>query len=176
MRNWIHAANALTAARGLAGPAVAILLVGLGDNRAAFWVFMYAILTDLIDGRLAKIDGGPNPIGVWLDPMADKLLTDTCWIALWYVGWAPTWLAGVMLGRDLIAGALWLRGVRTVVPAAQVAIAFEGVALCLLLFHGPWLGVHWPSAGRVLALISLGLFAVSLPRYWTLSLQASRNR
>ena len=48
--------------------------------------------------------------------------------------------------------------------------------LCLLLFHGPWLGVHWPSAGRVLALISLGLFAVSLPRYWTESQEVSPSR
>lgn len=176
MSPWIHAANVLTAGRGLCGPVVAVLLVGFSDNRTAFWVFMYAILTDLIDGRLAKVGGGPNPAGVWLDPAADKLLTDTTWLALWVVGWAPTWLVAAMLGRDLFAGWLWSRGVRTVVPAAQVAIAFEGVALCLLLFHGPWLGVHWPSAGRVLALISLGLFAVSLPRYWMVSQGVSRNR
>lgn len=165
----LWAVNGLTGLRGVAGLVVAVLLVGFGANRAAFWVFLYAILTDLVDGRLAKMAGVPNPVGVWLDPLADKVLTDATWIALWWTGWAPTWLVVATIGRDLLAGWLWHRGVRAVVPAAQVAIAFEGVALCLLLFHGPWLGVHWPSAGRVLALISLALFAASLPRYWKVS-------
>ncbi|MEZ4323467.1 MAG: CDP-alcohol phosphatidyltransferase family protein [Myxococcota bacterium] len=159
---WV---NALTALRGLAGPVVAgLLLVGL--NRAGFWVFLFAILTDLVDGRLARLVGGDNPVGRWLDPAADKLLTNPVWLMLWWVGWSPTWLVAACLVRDGVAGLLWWRGARDVSPAAQVGIAYEGVALCVLLFHGPWLGIHWPSVGTVLGAIALGLFLASLPQYW----------
>ncbi|MCB9676541.1 MAG: CDP-alcohol phosphatidyltransferase family protein [Alphaproteobacteria bacterium] len=162
MQTWV---NALTAVRGLCGPVVAGLLLA-GLNKAGFWLFLFAILTDLVDGRLAKLAGGDNPVGRMLDPAADKMLTDTVWVALWWVGWGPTWLVAGCLARDLFAGYLWWRGVREVSPAAQVGIAFEGVALCVLLFHGPWLGVHWPSVGTVCGAIALGLFLASLPQYW----------
>lgn len=158
--------NGLTASRGVAGPVVVVLLLGFDLNRAAFWVFMIAIWTDLVDGRLARLIQ-PNPIGVWLDPAADKLLTNPTWLALWMYGWAPTWLVAGSFLRDAFAGWLWYRGVREVSPAAQVGIAYEGVALCVLLFHGPWLGVHWPSVGVVLGGVALGLFLASLPQYWS---------
>lgn len=157
--------NGLTASRGLAGPVVAGLLLGPGANRAAFWLFLYAILTDLLDGRLARL-AAPDPNGKWLDAASDKALTVSTWLALWWVGWAPTWLVASCLIRDVLAGWLWWRGIDEVSPAAQVGIAYEGVALCVLLFHGPWLGVHWPSVGTVLGAVALCLFLVSLPQYW----------
>ncbi|MCA9570084.1 MAG: CDP-alcohol phosphatidyltransferase family protein [Myxococcales bacterium] len=160
---WV--VDAVTGARGVAGMVVVALLLGAGANRAAFWVFLVAILSDLVDGRLARM-APPHPRGAWLDPLADKLLTDPTWIALWIVGWAPGWLVAASLLRDVLAGWLWWRGVRGVSPAAQVGIAYEGVALCVLLFHGPWLGVHWTSVGTVLGGIALGLFLASLPQYW----------
>lgn len=156
--------NGLTASRGLCGPVVAGLLLA-GANRVAFWVFLFAVLTDLVDGRLAKL-APPDPRGRYLDAGADKLLTVSTWVALWVVGWGATWLVAGCLLRDVVAGWLWSRGVEDVSPAAQVAIAYEGVALCVLLFHGPWLGVHWPSVGTVLGAVALGLFVVSLPQYW----------
>lgn len=157
--------NGVTAARGVAGLVVVWLLLGPGDNRAAFWVFLLAILSDLFDGRLAQL-APPNPIGPWLDALADKVLTNPTWVALWLLGWAPGWLVLGSFVRDALAGWFWMRGVRKAVPAAQVGIAYEGVALCVLLFHGPWLDVHWISVGTVLGGIALGLFLVSLPQYW----------
>lgn len=165
-----HIPNAITAARGLMGPAVAWLLIAHGANRAAFFLFIAAICTDLVDGWVARKLDAMSPLGAWLDAVADKLLTDTTWLALWAVGYAPAWLALVMIGRDLGVSAAWTwayrRGKRWAPSAiGQTAIAFEGVALPVLLFRGPWLDVHWPSVGVALGTIALALSAASVIDY-----------
>ena len=166
-----HVPNAITIARGCCGPLVAWLLLGPLAH-AAFWVFMAAITTDLLDGWAARRLGAFHPAGLWLDPLADKVLTDTSWIALGWVGFAPPWLCITMVGRDAIILGVWAwilaTGSRTrwsPTPVGQTMVAFEGVALCVLLFHGPWLDVHWPTVGTTLGGISLALSFVSLLQY-----------
>lgn len=165
-----HLANVITAARGLCGPIVAVLLLGFELNFVAFWVFVFAVSTDLIDGKLARSSGVPNPIGKWLDPAADKLLTDFTWTALWLHGWAPTWLFVASVGRDLLVVAVsaWLTRRNVGLEpnhSGQIMVAFEGVALSVLLFHGPWNGTHWPSVGVTLGIIALVLSAASAIGY-----------
>ena len=175
-----HVPNAITITRGLCGPAVAALLLGyvpLSDwlpvaNKVAFWVFLFAIVTDLLDGWAARLLNAFSPAGLWLDPLADKVLTDTSWVALGLVGFAPAWLCIIMVVRDVAILLVWgvvlssgsqLRWSPT--PAGQTMVAFEGVALCVFLFHGPWLGVHWPTVGTVLGALALLLSLVSLLEY-----------
>ncbi len=88
------------------------------------------------------------------------------------MGYAPPWLCVAMVGRDVVILLVWgavlatgsqLRWSPT--PAGQTMVAFEGVALCVLLFHGPWLDVHWPTVGTILGGISLALSLVSLLQY-----------
>ncbi len=148
-------------------------LLVVGDaNFAAFWVFLAAIVTDLLDGWAARLLDAFHPAGLWLDPFADKALTDVTWAGLWWVGFAPGWLCAAMILRDVAILLVWgwilasgstLRWQPT--PAGQTMVAFEGVALCVFLFHGPWLNVHWPTVGTVLGVISLGLSFVSLLEY-----------
>lgn len=166
-----HLPNALTAFRGLCGPAVMAVLLGSGRNDIAFVVFLLAIVSDLLDGFAARRLRSFNPYARFVDPLADKLLTDFTWVALAILGWAPAWMPVVMIGRDLSVGAgFWVHVRRTGIwpearPLGQTGVAFEGTALCVLLFHGPWLGVHWPSVGAALAAISLALSAVDLLEY-----------
>lgn len=167
-----HVPNAITITRGCCGPLVAWLLLGSLAHFAAFWVFLAAMATDLLDGWVARRLNAFHPAGLWLDPLSDKVLTDTSWIALGWVGFAPVWLCAAMVARDAIILLVWawilatgsrLRWSPT--PAGQTMVAFEGVALCVLLFHGPWLDVHWPTVGTILGGISLALSFVSLLQY-----------
>lgn len=164
--------NAITATRALCGPIVAVLLVGYGENLVAFWVFLFAIVTDLIDGWVARLLDAFHPAGLWLDPLSDKVLTDCTWVALGWVGFAPVWLSAAMVGRDLLVMSawayVWIRRLDlqwTPRPIGQVMVPFEGVALTVLLFHGPWLNTHWPTVGTVIGIISLALSIVSLLEY-----------
>lgn len=170
MRRYVP--NAITISRGLCGPLVVYLLVGLNENLIAFWTFLFAMVTDLLDGFAARLLNAFHPAGLWLDPLADKVLTDCCWIALGWVGYAPVWLCAAMVLRDVIVMSgwafVWARGLKlqwTPRPAGQVMVSFEAVALCVLLFHGPYLNTHWPTVGTVLGTISLVLSLISLLEY-----------
>jgi len=167
-----HIPNAITLGRGLMGPFLAWYLATTGQHFVAFWLFIAAIASDLLDGFAARRLGvTDNPTGQWLDPFCDKILTDSVWLALWWVQFAPAWLAWSIVIRDVIVVTAWcisrLRGLNWHRPHAigQVGVAFEGVAVSVLLFHGPWLNVHWPSVGTVLGVIALLMSLVALVRY-----------
>lgn len=167
MLRWLPIA--VTAGRGLAGPVVAVL-VATGHAWPAFWLFCGAALTDLIDGWLARTLGSDRQLGALIDPLADKLLGASAWLTLLAVGWCPWWLAGPLLARDVVVASLWWRHrERGVVWEAnrvgQVATCYEGTAIGVLLFHGPWMGVHWPSVGVVIGLHGLVLSAISALQY-----------
>ena len=154
------------------GPVIAWLLVARGMNFLAFWLFIAAIVSDLLDGFAARqLKVTDNPMGEWLDPFCDKVLTDSCWLALAWIDFAPWWLAGGIVIRDVIVIAVWCvyqaRGQnwQRPSPIGQIGVAYEGVAVSVLLFHGPWLDVHWPSVGVVLGLITLVLSLVAVVQY-----------
>jgi len=154
----------LTASRGLAGPGIFLLVVVWGLDEIAFAVFLAAIVTDLVDGWLARLLNATSNLGTLLDPLADKLLIGGTWFTLGVMGWVPWWLAGAMLLRDglVLIGWLLTRS-RTHKPhlAGRLMVSVEGVALPILLFRNEWMNVHWPSVGLLLGLISLVLGAMS---------------
>ncbi len=168
MLRWLP--NLVTLGRGIAGPVVAWLLLWADAPFAAFWLFILAALTDLIDGWLAARLGSDRELGVLLDGLADKVLTLSAWAALWARGWAPPWLAALHIARTVGVAIAWRLGVRRGVvftpnKLGQVAIAYEGTALGVLLFHGPWGVTHWPSVGVLIGATSLALSVASAAGY-----------
>jgi cardiolipin synthase len=165
-----HLPNAVSVLRAALGFVVAGLL--LTDHAwPAFWVFVGAIITDLIDGWLARWLGTTgDPLGRFLDPFCDKVLKVTTWLALWAVGFAPAWLVLASVGRDVAIAVIWAFARRNGAEwhansFAQVMTAYEGVALSVLCFHGPWNGTDWPSVGVFLGVIALALSAVAALDY-----------
>lgn len=68
----------------------------------ALGLFFIAGASDALDGFLAKHFGWISRFGSLLDPIADKLLMVGCYLAGAWIGILPGWLAGLVLGRDLI--------------------------------------------------------------------------
>lgn len=168
MLRWLP--NFVTLLRGLGGVAVSALLLGWGLNVLAFYVFIAAILTDLVDGWLAKKLGAESSFGMALDAVCDKLLTDLTWLSLLYLGWAPWWLAGGMLARDALVivgySAARLTGRRWRASLmARVAISFEGVTLPFLLLHDRMWDVHWYTAGVLMGVLALLVSGASAIEY-----------
>ncbi len=70
---WLTVSNVLTGCRVIAGPIVVMLMYYGWWNRA-FYLFLTAAATDLLDGHLARAFDQQTHLGAFLDPIADKLL------------------------------------------------------------------------------------------------------
>ena len=98
-------ANQLTILRMLLIPAFVIMLI-YGYQGWALLTFMFAGLTDLLDGLIARLAGEKTTLGAWLDPIADKLLLVTMFIVLTLpdIGLAnqlPLWFTILVISRDV---------------------------------------------------------------------------
>jgi cardiolipin synthase len=66
--------------------------------------------TDAADGFLARRFGWKTQIGLYLDPIADKLLLTSLYLCFGIAGMAPAWLAAVVVGRDILIVLLVVAG------------------------------------------------------------------
>ena len=73
-----------------------------GQNKIAFFVFVAAGISDAVDGFLAKRYNWSTELGSYLDPLADKLLIVSIFIALGVRGELPLWLVIAVVSRDIL--------------------------------------------------------------------------
>ncbi|MEM7282419.1 MAG: CDP-alcohol phosphatidyltransferase family protein [Pseudomonadota bacterium] len=73
-----------------------------GPTQTAAVLVAVAVLTDGLDGFLAKNFDWRTRFGEITDPIADKALFISVFIALAYAGFIPVWLVWAVLIRDLV--------------------------------------------------------------------------
>jgi len=93
--------NLISLARLLAVP-LAIWLIIQDRYGLAFWVFAAAGVSDALDGFIAKQFGLRTVLGGFLDPLADKALLMSVYVALGYRGQVETWLVILIVSRDIL--------------------------------------------------------------------------
>jgi cardiolipin synthase len=71
------------------------------DYDMAFYLYLLAGITDGLDGWLARHFRWLSPLGSFMDPLADKLLVVSSFIALALIGSLPWWLVTLVFMRDL---------------------------------------------------------------------------
>lgn len=98
---YINVPNFITLARVLSVPVIFWLLVN-GNSRIAFFVFLCAGISDAVDGYLAKRFNWTTELGAYLDPLADKLLIVSIYIALGVSRELPLWLVIAVVSRDIL--------------------------------------------------------------------------
>lgn len=109
----------------------------------AFYTFFLAGLTDGFDGLLARRFGWQSVFGSCLDPLADKLLIASSFIALALLSILPWWLVILVLLRDmtLLFGALaWLRFIRlrvefTPTNLSKINTTLQIMLVCICIFE-----------------------------------------
>ena len=96
--------NKLTISRIILSPIFMIFF--LLDEPAAklvgLIIFTVAALTDLGDGYLARRLGRTTGFGKFMDPLADKILTSTAFIALVATGHARAWMVALIIAREFV--------------------------------------------------------------------------
>ena len=138
--------NALTVLRILLVPVfVVLLLAANGDDAVlrtwALVVFAGAMVTDWIDGTLARRWNLITDFGKIADPIADKALMASALIGLWIVGTLPLWVPIVILVRELGITVLRFVIIRWVVlPASKggkLKTVLQTVAIGMLILWVP---------------------------------------
>jgi cardiolipin synthase (CMP-forming) len=103
--------NIITLGRILLVPVI-VWAIASGQMTIAFALFAIAGLSDAVDGFLAKRFNMTSEIGALLDPLADKALLVSIYVALGIWGAIPRWLVILVVSRDImIVGAVivsWL--------------------------------------------------------------------
>jgi cardiolipin synthase (CMP-forming) len=107
----------------------------------ALAILLGAAASDVVDGLVARIFHEESPLGIALDPIADKLLLGTAFVVLSFRDALPWWLTILVLSRDvgIIMTALLISlvvGYRPFRPTVlgklstvfQVAVVFAAVA------------------------------------------------
>jgi cardiolipin synthase len=93
---------------------VVVWAISSGQMWIAFVLFLAAGVSDAVDGFLAKRFGMTSELGSYLDPLADKALIVSIYVALGINGVIPGWLVILVVSRDImIVGAVmlsWLIG------------------------------------------------------------------
>ncbi|HPW18340.1 MAG TPA: CDP-alcohol phosphatidyltransferase family protein [Candidatus Aminicenantes bacterium] len=166
--------NLLSLARVLLTPVFVVLTVR-GQAWPAFWVFVAAGATDALDGFAARALKQRSDLGLWLDPIGDKVLLTAAFVVLTIPALArpntlPFWMTAICVGRDaaIALGSMIvvaLRGRRTFKPAlaGKASTIVQVFMIYLVLFLNATGRTH--GALRWLFYLTAGLAAASFAQY-----------
>jgi CDP-diacylglycerol--glycerol-3-phosphate 3-phosphatidyltransferase len=165
-------ANALTVLRILLVPVYAWLLLSEGGDEPAlrWWaagVFVLAIVTDRIDGDLARSRGLITDFGKVADPIADKALMGMAFVGLSILGELWWWVTVVVLVREwgvtLMRFFVIRHGVMPAGRGGKLKTALQSVTLTLFtlpLWTFPLSGL-WTAAAWVTMALAVGVTVVT---------------
>ena len=162
-----------------------LFLINARQYKIALVFFIVAVLSDIVDGYLAKKYDWRSHLGTFLDPLADKLLISSTFIILAYSGNIPFWLMSAVIFRDICIafGALFyyffiesirvkptgISKLNTVLESLFVLFILSKLAYGL---PGPSIILLFGSAVLVTVVISGVDYIIS----WSLKVKNFRNR
>lgn len=71
-------------------------------NTAIILLICYGVLSDYLDGLVARLTDTISEFGKALDPIADKITAAILFIYTVYLGWVPLWFLVFSLSRDAL--------------------------------------------------------------------------
>src|SRR5690349_2831535 len=93
--------NLITMARILCVPLI-VWTITAGHMLPAFLLFLLAGISDAVDGFLAKRFNMATELGAVLDPLADKALIVSIYVALGFTETLPRWIVILVVSRDIL--------------------------------------------------------------------------
>ncbi|PIR26435.1 MAG: hypothetical protein COX62_05460 [Deltaproteobacteria bacterium CG_4_10_14_0_2_um_filter_43_8] len=186
MKHKYTIADMLTLSR-LALVPVFVLLFFLSEHLYAVLCFAIAGFTDLIDGTVARLLKQPSKLGAILDPVADKLLVESCFVLLTIVGILPWWFFAIAFTRDffILCGIYYLERNKISfryepVLTSKFATLFQlsTAVLGLIFWWKPFLQLgssEYVFAFQLFLFVSAGLIALSALQYFITGLKILKH-
>ncbi|MDR0820804.1 MAG: CDP-diacylglycerol--glycerol-3-phosphate 3-phosphatidyltransferase [Endomicrobium sp.] len=131
-------ANKLTIARICMVPFF-ILFIELGgfyNNVLALAVFCAASITDMLDGQIARRNKTVTSLGIFLDPIADKMLISAAFIYFVNIPMLgiTAWMVIIIIAREfIITGLRSIAAVRNVMIPADKSGKFKTVSQIIVI-------------------------------------------
>jgi CDP-diacylglycerol--glycerol-3-phosphate 3-phosphatidyltransferase len=165
-------ANKITLLRILMVPLVILLLYFEGPVACmlAALAFIFASITDWVDGYIARRENMVTSMGKFLDPLADKVLICSVLIMFVKLDWASAWVVILMVCRELVVTGLRAMAIdKNITLAAdkfgKAKTVMQMLAAVPLMLHYPIFGVTlWP-VGEYLLYLALILALISGVNY-----------
>jgi CDP-diacylglycerol--glycerol-3-phosphate 3-phosphatidyltransferase len=129
-------ANLLTLTRIVLSPVFMVLIIfeNFYARLAATVVFIIAALTDIADGYFARRMGLHSGFGRFMDPLADKILVSTAFLAFVSLGYARGWMVMVIIVREfLITGLRSMAAYRGMVISSSILAKWKTVSQMLAI-------------------------------------------
>ncbi len=104
---------------------VAFLVVMFSQVRfhqtIALALFIGGGVSDFLDGHIARRDKLITNFGILMDPLADKIMVCSAFIAFVGMNWIPAWMVVIIGARELA-----ITGLRLLAASKNVVLAAEG--------------------------------------------------
>ena len=137
--------NVLSLLRIILVPVFVAVFFSGGPNAytVAVFIFLFAGLTDILDGMIARKCHLITRLGRILDPLADKLMIFSALLCLSMINLLPWWITSIYLTKEvlqMLSGAVFFRKLKDV-PSSNVigktaTITFYIAIAVLILFDG----------------------------------------
>jgi cardiolipin synthase len=134
--------NLITAFRIILVPVFVIYLIN-DRLSSALVIFLICMISDGIDGMVARLFNQKSRLGAYLDPLADKTLLVTAFVLLGVRGYLPSWLTVTAIARDvmILLGVLVFHLNRLelrIRPSAvsKINTCFQFITLSMVLLKG----------------------------------------
>jgi CDP-diacylglycerol--glycerol-3-phosphate 3-phosphatidyltransferase len=115
---------------------------------ASCLLFIIAGITDGLDGFMARKLNMTSRLGLYLDPVADKLLVSSVLIALSYYRMVPLWVTIILIVREFLINGLrsfYAMEGTTIYPSIfgklKTALQIIGISFILFFFSFPHTGI-----------------------------------
>lgn len=172
-REWLYIPNLLTLARLVLFP-IPVIFIIRGNDLAALIALAIGIVTDVLDGYLARRLNQISDLGKLLDPLSDKLAAAALAIVLHIYRDLPFWAVALIIGRDLIiliVGAFSLKS-KLPLPTSNQFGKFTAFAWSLLFlsYLTPFETVRW-----VLLIVAPAMVPISAFLYLRATLKARKH-
>jgi|TARA_B110000014_G_scaffold165038_1_gene116616 CDP-diacylglycerol--glycerol-3-phosphate 3-phosphatidyltransferase len=152
-------------------------------NLTATLIFLFAAITDWLDGYLARRLNQTSDFGAFIDPVADKLIIIAALILLVGLGRVELIIAFIIIAREFTISSLreWMA---TLGESGGIAVAFIGklkttmqmIAILFLLYHENILFIPVAIIGKILIYIAALLTIVSMIYYLKIAFKVLKNK